>query len=98
VCSSDLDEAFDRAGGHERIHLRVEAKPESAVEVLNADERVRSAKIVADEVVVDLSPGTHGHHFLFDRLNTAGIRIVSFMPKEEKLEDVFLRLTKGAVQ
>lgn len=93
-----LDEAFDRAGGHERIHLRVETKAQGAVDALSADERVRSAKIVADEIVVDLSPGTHGHHFLFDRLNTAGIRIVSFTPKEEKLEDVFLRLTKGAVQ
>jgi ABC-2 type transport system ATP-binding protein len=66
-----------------------------------------------NELVVELTPvapqspidpatpasnGVHGHHFLIQAIIAAGYRIVSFTPREHKLEDVFLRLTQGQVQ
>jgi len=72
----------------------------AAIAALTADARVQHAK-PGDEpasVVVDLTPGEHGHHFLIERLLAANLRIASFMPQGMKLEDAFLRLTTGAVQ
>ena len=43
-------------------------------------------------------PGRHGHHFLIERVISAGGRIAAFEPRGVNLEDAFLRLTKGAVQ
>jgi len=93
-----LEDAFARAGSAERIHLRIEADADTALRAIEGDERVHSAKFINEELVLELTPGAHGHHFVFDRLHSAGVRIVSFTPREEKLEDVFLRLTMGAVQ
>jgi hypothetical protein len=42
-------------------------------------------------------PALH-HHFLIERLVSANIQLHAVSPQQMKLEDVFLRLTKGAVQ
>jgi ABC-2 type transport system ATP-binding protein len=52
----------------------------------------------ANQIVIDLSPGQHGHHFLLEALVASGARVASFVPEEVKLEDAFLRLTTGALQ
>ena len=44
-----------------------------------------------------LDPNEH-HAFLIERLVSHGISIHSITPEQIKLEDVFLRLTKGIVQ
>jgi ABC-2 type transport system ATP-binding protein len=52
-------------------------------------------------IVIELQPGengsAHGHHFLIQALIAAGARIGSFVPEQARLEDAFLRLTKGAL-
>ncbi len=48
-------------------------------------------------LLVDLHPGGHSHHFIIEQLIAGGARIASFTPRPVKLEDAFLRLTKGAL-
>jgi len=96
--AGSLDDAFRKAGAGERIEVRVEGDAAAAAALLETDSRVQ--RVVAEDgrAVVDLAPGEHGHHFLIETLVAGGVRIVAFTPKQQKLEDVFLRLTKGHVQ
>ena len=98
VFSGAIEDAFRAAGGEERITVRVEGDPETARAALAADSRVLAARVEDGAVVVDLEDGSHGHHFLIERLLAAGARIDSFSPRARKLEEVFLKLTKGHVQ
>ncbi|QYU69819.1 ABC transporter ATP-binding protein [Leptolyngbya sp. 15MV] len=95
-----LDEALARAAGNERILLRLE-NPEhlsAAGRALAEDHRIARVGPEEDGLMIELAPGQHGHHFIIERLVSAGVRIASFAPQPIKLEDAFLRLTKGALQ
>ena len=93
-----LGQAFTAAGAGERIEVRLEGDAARAAERLAADERVAKARAQDRTLHLELSPGEHGHHFLIESLVAIGERIVAFEPKAIKLEDVFLRITKGQVQ
>ncbi|MFG0274434.1 MAG: ATP-binding cassette domain-containing protein [Phycisphaerales bacterium] len=96
--AGSLEDAFRLAGAGERIEIRLEHDAKSFVVTLDGDERVSSVKHDEHRLVVELAPGEHGHHFLIERLVGAGARIAAFEPRARRLEDVFLRITKGAVQ
>jgi ABC-2 type transport system ATP-binding protein len=86
----------------ERIDVRLEPEgspPAIAKDALERDERIASVKVgEGNAFVVELVQGTHGHHFVIERLLACGARIASFQPQEVKLEDAFLKLTTGALQ
>ncbi len=101
------EQAIAESGAGERIAIRLEADAVRAASVLSEDERVASATVEDEgegeveserEVLVELAPGKHGHHFILERLVNDGFRINAFTPRSVKLEDVFLRITKGQVQ
>lgn len=87
-----------RAGERIVIGLEAPADPERAVGALSGDPRVHDVRVDGGQVVVELTPGEHGHHFILDLLMKAGHRIAAFTPQPVKLEDAFLKLTKGALQ
>ncbi|MEO1007911.1 MAG: ABC transporter ATP-binding protein [Planctomycetota bacterium] len=98
--AGSIEEAYRRAGGGERIRIALEdgLPPEAAVGVLRDDPRVARVREADGELVVELAADTSGRHFLIERLSGAGGRIAAMRPEEVKLEDAFLRLTKGTVQ
>ena len=96
--SGSLEDAFRTAGAGERIEIRLEREAPGAASILEGDERVAGVRADELRLLVELAPGEHGHHFLIERLVGAGARIAAFEPKAQRLEDVFLRITKGAVQ
>ncbi|MCC5786304.1 MAG: ABC transporter ATP-binding protein [Phycisphaerales bacterium] len=69
-----------------------------AAGLLREDPRVVS--VVADNgsLLVELVPEERSHHFVLEKLINAGVRIQAFEPKGARLEDAFLKLTKGALQ
>jgi ABC-2 type transport system ATP-binding protein len=71
---------------------------ERAVAVLRTDPRVAEVETVGSELQVTLTDPSVHHHFLMERLVAANIPLHSVAPHQMKLEDVFLRLTKGIVQ
>jgi ABC-2 type transport system ATP-binding protein len=100
-----IDEAYSRAraagNAGERVAIVLEpgsVAPEYVVTVIEKDHRVARAVVQDGQLVVDLTPGQHGHHFLIEALVGCGARIAAFTPQEMKLEDAFLRLTTGALQ
>lgn len=99
--AGSIEDAYARVNTGERIVIRLEGDgmgSEPVADELEKDERV--ARVARDNgrLTVDLKPGEHGHHFLIERVIAAGGRIAAFTPEKIKLEDAFLRLTKGKVQ
>ena len=66
--------------------------------VLKSDSRVGGVEVIGSELQVTLTDPRVHHFFLMERLVGANIALDSVAPHQMKLEDVFLRLTKGIVQ
>ena len=98
--AGSIQDAYSRVRGGERIAIKFEppSEPDAAVAIVQRDQRIAKATRENGSLVVELTPGEHGHHFLLELLISAGLRIASFEPQPVKLEDAFLKLTKGALQ
>ncbi len=105
--AGSIQEAFEKtraaAPSGERILVKLEREGTGATAASQAlAGEARVARCTPDderaELLIELTPGEHGHHFLIERLISAGARIRGFQPAELKLEDAFLRLTTGALQ
>ncbi|MBL8763892.1 MAG: ABC transporter ATP-binding protein [Phycisphaerae bacterium] len=95
-----IGEAFARAGAGERIAVTLEGGPADARAIaadLASDPRVRSVAAEDRSLTIELAPAVNGHHFLIEAVIARGGRIASFTPRPLKLEEAFLRLTRGAV-
>ena len=97
VCGT-IDDLVRRARAHPVISIRTVDPPAPAAELLRADPNVETVHEHDGELLVTLRDASIHHHALIARLAAAGIRLHSVAPQQLKLEDVFLRLTKGAVQ
>ena len=98
LVSGTIDDLMARARAHPVIAVQVVDNPELATTVLKSDPRVDRVEQRNGQLLVTLhDPATH-HHFLVERLVAKNIRVHSVTPEQLKLEDVFLRLTKGIVQ
>jgi ABC-2 type transport system ATP-binding protein len=92
------DELRALARAHTVICLRVEGDPSVAESILRRDTRLRSVELADGELRITLADDRLHHGFLLQLLMSHNIQINSIAPHELKLEDVFLRLTKGLVQ
>jgi ABC-2 type transport system ATP-binding protein len=93
-----IDDLMARARAHPVITIQVVGDAEPAIAVLQADPRVDKVERRSAQLSVTLHDPDLHHHFLIERLVAKNIRVHSVTPEQLKLEDVFLRLTKGMVQ
>jgi ABC-2 type transport system ATP-binding protein len=92
-----IDELKRQARAHPAISVKVLDEADRAQALLRQDTRVADVESRNGELHVTLNdPETH-HHFLIDLLVQQQIKLDSVSPHQMKLEDVFLRLTKGIV-
>ncbi len=99
-------DAYERVRGGDQIAVTLEAPAEgteaqdaeSAARTLRADSRVASVSVEGPRLEIELKPEERSHHFVIEALVRAGVRIAAFEPRQIKLEDAFLKLTKGSVQ
>ena len=98
--AGSIEEAYEKASAGERIVIGLEPGGEPAERLassLAGSPIVASAGAENGQLVLDLHAGVKSHHELIQMLISSGARIASFTPKQIKLEDAFLRLTKGAL-
>lgn len=96
-----IEEAFRRAGVGERVAITLEPGPLDAAAAANCllgDDRLLGVEVEGATIVATFDPAYRSHHFLIERLVGAGARIGAFTPRPVRLEEVFLRITKGALQ
>jgi ABC-2 type transport system ATP-binding protein len=98
--AGSIEDAYAKVRGGERIAIRLEpgSSPDSALAALEHDHRIARATRENGQIIVELTPGEHGHHFVLELLMNANHRIAAFTPQAVRLEDAFLKLTKGALQ
>ena len=98
--SGTLEDAYRKAalGDRVRIALEGEVGSEQAAKALEGDGRVLRVSTNDRSLTVDLAPEVQSRHFLVEKLTAAGAQIGAMRPEEARLEDAFLRLTKGNVQ
>ena len=87
-----------RARAHTVISVQVVGDPASASSILERDDRIERVESSNGELMVTLRDPTMHHAFLVELLVSRNIALHSIAPHQLKLEDVFLRLTKGIVQ
>src|SRR4051812_40607142 len=102
IISGTIDELMAMARAHPVISIRLapsaQHELERAVAVLKTDERVDQVDVIGSELQVTLTNPTVHHFFLMELMVAAKIPLEAVAPHQMKLEDVFLRLTKGIVQ
>ena len=98
LVSGTIDDLMARARAHPVIAVEVVGPPEPAALALRDDPRVDKVDQRGDQLFVTLHDPDLHHHFLVEKLVARHIKVHSVTPEQIKLEDVFLRLTKGIVQ
>jgi len=92
-----IEDLMSQARAHPVICTKVLDETERAYAVLKRDPRIDQIDIREDEMHITLHDATLHHHFIADLLVAEKIKVHSLSPHQMKLEDVFLKLTKGIV-
>jgi ABC-2 type transport system ATP-binding protein len=98
IISGTIQELMDRARAHPVISVHVLGEADHAARILEGDERVEKVDRNNGELLVTLRDPNMHHSFLVQTLVARNVSVHSVAPHQLKLEDVFLRLTKGIVQ
>ncbi|HZN67337.1 MAG TPA: ABC transporter ATP-binding protein [Tepidisphaeraceae bacterium] len=98
LVSGTIEDLMARARAHPVIAVQVLDDPDLAAAALREDNRVDRVERRNGTLHVTLHDPDLHHHFLVERLVSRNVRVHSVTPEQLKLEDVFLRLTKGMVQ
>jgi ABC-2 type transport system ATP-binding protein len=98
LVSGTIDDLMARARAHPVIAIQVVGEPQAALSALEGDPRIDKLERRGAQVFVTLHDPDLHHHFLVERLVARNVPVHSVTPEQLKLEDVFLRLTKGIVQ
>jgi len=98
IITGTIEDLMARAKAHSIICVKVVGDSSSAASVLRSDPRIDRVEQNNGELHVVLRDASQHHHFLIERLVASNIQLESITPQQLKLEDVFLRLTKGIVQ
>jgi ABC-2 type transport system ATP-binding protein len=100
IIHGTIEELMARARAHTVISVQVvgENAHASAADLFERDGRVDKVERSNGELLVTLRDAQTHHAFLVEMLVQRQIAVHSIAPHQLKLEDVFLRLTKGIVQ
>jgi ABC-2 type transport system ATP-binding protein len=93
-----IDDLIARARAQSVIHVQLVGDPEPAANLLREDARIAKVERANDQLLVTLRDPEQHHAFIIEKLVAHHMPIHSVAPEQIKLEDVFLRLTKGIVQ
>jgi ABC-2 type transport system ATP-binding protein len=92
------EELMARARSHPQIAIELLGDIGRAQALLRADPRIDQIEQRNGQLIITLHDAGLHHHFIIEKLLAADVRIHSIAPQQLRLEDVFLRLTKGMVQ
>ena len=98
IVAGTVEDLMERARIHPIISVRVVGPTKAATEVLLSDPRVERVDEINGELLVVLRDAAMHHSFIVELLVARQVQVHSVAPQQLKLEDVFLRLTKGIVQ
>ena len=97
VFSGTMEEIRRRMGIQSKVRVRVANKQNKAVELLSSLPEIQDVKLLGAYIAVTFREGKETNGVIARTLVQGDIDIVSIEPKQVKLDDAFLKLTKGIV-
>lgn len=97
VFSGTMEEIRQRMGVQSKVRVRVGSNHQRAVELLSALPQVQQVKVVGTHIAVTFEDEQNTEGLIARTLVRGDIDIISIQPEQVKLDDAFLRLTKGVV-
>jgi ABC-2 type transport system ATP-binding protein len=97
VFSGTMEEIRQRMGVQSKVRVRVRGGREKAVELLSALPQIQEVKVTGAYIAVTFQDEQNTEGLIARTLVHGDIDIVSIEPEQVKLDDAFLRLTKGIV-
>jgi ABC-2 type transport system ATP-binding protein len=98
LVAGTIDDLVARARVHPIICVEVVSRIDEAEALIRANPHVERVTREGQQLHVTLQSSQTHHHFLIELLLSNGFQLQSITPEQLKLEDVFLRVTKGLVQ
>ena len=97
VFGGTLEEIRPRLGIHSKVRVKVLGDESRAVELLTALPQVQQVDVVGDYLAVTFREGETTDGTIARTLVGGGVDLVYLQPEQLKLDDAFLKLTKGIV-
>jgi len=97
VFSGTMEEIRQRMGVQSKVRVRVGSNHQRAVELLSALPQIQQVKVVGTHIAVTFEDEQNTEGLIARTLVRGDIDIISIQPEQVKLDDAFLRLTKGVV-
>ncbi|MGB2821647.1 MAG: ABC transporter ATP-binding protein [Phycisphaerae bacterium] len=97
VFSGTMEDIRSRMGLHVQFRVRVAGDVQRAAEVLGSLPQIADVRAAQDFLDVTFKDEEPSDGLIARTLVRAGIDVISLIPKQLKLDDAFLQLTKGIV-
>jgi ABC-2 type transport system ATP-binding protein len=97
IFSGTMDEIRQRMGVHVSFRVQVVGDPQRAADVLGALPQVAKVQQAERYLEVTFRDGDPSDGLIARTLVQAGIDVISIVPKQLRLDDAFLQLTRGIV-
>ena len=97
VFGGTMEEIRPRLGIHSKVRVKVLGDDRRAVELLTALPQIHAVEAVGDYLSVTFREGEQTDGVIARTLVNGGVDLVYLQPEQLKLDDAFLKLTKGIV-
>ncbi len=97
VFSGTIDAIREKLGVNRKVRIRVDGDLSRAADVLGSLPQVEGVETTATHLVVRLGDGRTGQAELVRQLVNAGEDVLEITAEQVRLDDAFLKLTRGAV-
>jgi len=97
VFSGSLEEIRPRLGIQSKVRVKVVGDESRAVELLTALPQIQQVETVGDYLSVTFREGAASDGLIARTLVNGGVDLVYLQPEQLKLDEAFLKLTKGIV-
>lgn len=98
LASGKVEDILKNVKGGKIVVVAVREQPEQARELLLTLPHVQNVDLEGNELKVGLEPTCDDTSFIAEALLKGGLKIVSLKEEEMDLEDIFMKITTGAVQ
>jgi ABC-2 type transport system ATP-binding protein len=97
VFSGTMEDIRPRLGIHGKVRVKVLGDDRRAVELLTALPQIHAVEAAGDYLSVTFREGEQADGIIARTLVSGGVDLVYLQPEQLKLDDAFLKLTKGIV-
>lgn len=98
LCSGNVGDIINQIKASKVIELKVKNDIDKAMEIISSLEGVKKVTNSETCIEIELALEIEETSFIVEALISKGVKIIEIKEREIDLEDIFMKITKGAVQ